>query len=186
MNRQQWRKSKARKNLSLAMTIGLPLLLVGFAAQIVIGSFHTVNARTGKPGPGTGSEQLMNDPNQEVTGGIANVGGVSGLNGPMNGNGGVSGSVVKGSSANPKAITKLGVTVVSFDGKALVFEYFKIKITGHLTAEMQKKWSGSPDLTPGKMAVLYVKEKQTYDGLQATDGKTADIGEILYLEARAN
>jgi hypothetical protein len=36
------------------------------------------------------------------------------------------------------------------------------------------------------MAVLYVKEKQTYDGLQASDGKTADIGEIVYIEARAN
>ena len=186
MNRQQWRKSKARKNLSLAMTIGLPLLLVGFAAQIVIGSFHTVNTRTGKPGPGTGSQQLMNDPNQEVTGGIANVGSVSGLNGPMNGNGGVSGSVVKGSSANPKAITKLGVTVVSFDGKTLVFDYFGIKITGHLTPDMQKKWKGSPELAPGKTAVLYVKEKQLYDGLDASYGKPADIGEIVDIEARAN
>ncbi|NDH66133.1 MAG: hypothetical protein EBY26_07175, partial [Microbacteriaceae bacterium] len=88
--------------------------------------------------------------------------------------------------ASPKAITKLGVTLVSFDGKTLVFEYFKIKITGHLTADMQKKWKGSPELAPGKMAVIYVKEKQTYDGLQASDGKTADIGEIVYLEARAN
>ena len=186
MNRQQWRKSKVRKNLGLAMTLGLPLILLGFAGQIVVGSFNTVNSQTGKSGPDSGGGQLMNDPNQEVTGGIVSLGGVSGLGGQINGNGGVSGSVVRGSSASPKAITKLGVTVVSFDGKTLVFEYFKIKITGHLSAKMQKKWSGSPDLAPGKMAVLYVKEKQTYEGLQATDGKTADIGEIVYIEARAN
>ena len=186
MNRQQWRKSKARKNLGLVMTLGLPLVLVGFAAQIVIGSFHTVNLKTGKSGPGTGSQQLMNDPNQEVTGGIANVGGVSGLNGPMNGNGGVSGSVVRGSSVDPTAVTKLGVTVISLDGKSLVFDYFGIKITGHLTAGMQKKWKGSAELEPGKTAVLVVKEKQLYDGLDASDGKTADFGEIVDIEARAN
>ena len=90
MNLQQWRKSKARKRLGVGMTIALPLLLLGFTMQIVIGSFNTVNTRTGKPGAGTGNQQLMNDPNQEVTGGIASVGGVNGLGAPMNGNGGVS------------------------------------------------------------------------------------------------
>lgn len=186
MNLQQWRKSKARKRLGVGMTIALPLLLLGFTMQIVIGSFNTVNTRTGKPGAGTGNQQLMNDPNQEVTGGIASVGGVNGLGAPMNGNGGVSGSVIKGSSADPKAISKLGVTVIDFDGKTMVFEYFGIKITGHLSASMQTKWAGSSDLEPGKMAVLYVREKQLYDGLQATDGVTADIGEIVFIEARAN
>ena len=186
MNRQEWRKSKARKRLGVAMTVLLPLALLGFSIQIVVGSFNTVNTKSGKPGPGTGSQQLMNDPNQEVTGGIANVGGVNGLGGPMNGNGGVSGSIVKGSSANPKAISKLGVTIIEFDGKTLVFDYFKIKITGHLSADMQAKWKGSTKLAPGKMAVLYVREKQLYDGLEATDGETADIGEIVFIEARAN
>ena len=186
MNRQEWRKSKARKRLSVGMTIALPALLLIFAGQIVLGSFNTVNTKSGKPGAGTGNHQLMNDPNQEVTGGIANVGGVNGLGGPMNGNGGVSGSVIKGSSANPKAITKLGVTIVDFDGKTLVFDYFKIRITGHLSTEMQTKWAGSTKLATGKMAVLYVREKQLYDGLQATDGATADIGEVVYIEARDN
>ena len=51
---------------------------------------------------------------------------------------------------------------------------------------MQTKWKGSAKLAPGKMAVLYVREKQLYDGLEATDGETADIGEIVFIEARAN
>ncbi|MEY2673480.1 MAG: hypothetical protein RLZZ514_45, partial [Actinomycetota bacterium] len=119
MNKQQWMASKARKRINMSLRLGLPLLALAFAAQIVIGSFSTVPTGA-RPGSETGGQQLMNDPNQEVTGGIANVGGVNGLGGPMNGNGGVSGSVVKGSSANPKAITKLGVTILDFDGKKLV------------------------------------------------------------------
>jgi predicted signal transduction protein with EAL and GGDEF domain len=185
MNRQEWRKSKARKRLNLGLTLGLSVVLFGFAIQVVIGSFHTVNTRTGKVGPGadTGSQQLMNDPNQEVTGGLANVGSVSGVNGQTNGNGGVSGTVVQGSKANPKSITKLGVTVIDFDGKKLVFEYFGIRITGHLTSEAQAKVK---NIKPGQMAVIYAKEGQVFDGLQASDGKTADIGEIVHVELRAN
>jgi hypothetical protein len=185
MNKQQWMASKARKRINMSLRLGLPLLALAFAAQIVIGSFSTVPTEA-RPGSQTGGQQLMNDPNQEVTGGIANVGGVNGLGGPMNGNGGVSGSVVRGSSANPKAITKLGVTILDFDGKKLVFEYFDIRITGHLSPEMVTKWKDSPELAPEKMAVLYVREKSAFEGLEATDGETADIGEIVFIEARAN
>lgn len=186
MNRQQWRKSALRKRINLGLKLGLPVILFAFAVQVVIGGFHTVNTRTGKPGagPNTGSQQLMNDPNQEVTGGIAIIGSVSGVNGQTNGNGGVSGTVVKGSSADPKSITKLGVTVIAFDGKDLVFEYFDIKITGHLSPELQKKWKNSSKLDAGKMAVIYAKEVQVFDGLQASDGNTADIGEIVRIEPR--
>jgi hypothetical protein len=186
MNRQQWRKSKARKNLGLAMTLGLPLILLGFAGQIVVGSFNTVNSQTGKSGPDSGGGQLMNDPNQEVTGGILSLGGVSGLGGQINGNGGVSGSVARGSSVDPNAVTKLGVTVISFDGKTLVFDYLGIKITGHLTSKMQKAWSGSTQLNEGESVVLFAKEEQVYDGLDASDGETADIGEVVFIEAPTN
>ncbi len=185
MNKQQWMASQARKRINMSLRLGLPLLALAFAAQIVIGSFSSVPTGV-RPGAETGGQQQMNDPNQEVTGGIANVGGVNGLGGQMNGNGGVSGNVVKGSSADPKAITKLGVTVLEFDGKTLVFDYFDIRITGHLSTEIAPKWKNSPDLEPGKMAVLYVREKAAFEGLEATDGETADIGEIVFIEARAN
>jgi hypothetical protein len=185
MNNQQWMASQARKRINMSLRLGLPLLALAFAAQIVIGSFNTVPTGA-RPGSETGGQQLMNDPNQEVTGGIANVGGVNGLGGQMNGNGGVSGTVVRGSSADPKAITKLGVTILDFDGKTLVFDYFDIRITGHLSPEMVTKWKDSPELAPEKMAVLYVREKFAFEGLEATDGETADIGEIVFIEARPN
>lgn len=183
MNKQQWMASQARKRINMSLRLGLPLLALAFAAQIVIGSFSTVPTGA-RPGSGMGGQQQMNDPNQEVTGGIANVGGVNGLGGPMNGNGGVSGTVVRGSSADPKAITKLGVTVLEFDGKTLVFDYFGIRITGHLSPAMVSKWQDSPDLALDKVAVLFVREKATFDGIEMSDGKTADIGEILFIETR--
>ncbi len=185
MNKQQWMASKARKRINMSLRLGLPLLALAFAAQIVIGSFNTVPTGA-RPGSETGGQQQMNDPNQEVTGGIANVGGVNGLGGPMNGNGGVSGSVVKGSSANPKAITKMGATIIEFDGKTLVFDYFGIRITGHLSPAMVTKWKDSPELVADKLVVLYVREQAVVDGFEKSDGVTADIGDILKIEASSN
>jgi hypothetical protein len=51
---------------------------------------------------------------------------------------------------------------------------------------MVTKWKDSPELAPEKMAVLYVREKSAFEGLEATDGETADIGEIVFIEARPN
>jgi len=51
---------------------------------------------------------------------------------------------------------------------------------------MQKAWSGSTQLNEGESVVLFAKEEQVYDGLDASDGETADIGEVVFIEAPTN
>jgi hypothetical protein len=80
----------------------------------------------------------------------------------------------------------MGATIIEFDGKTLVFDYFGIRITGHLSPAMVTKWKDSPELVADKLVVLYVREQAVVDGFEKSDGVTADIGDILKIEASSN
>ena len=175
-----WRNSKVSRYVKYGAMILLPLMAFGFAVQVVVAGVRASAVDESKR-PMGGNGQLMNDPNQEVSGGIANPGGVGGLGAPINGNGGVSGSVGRGSMAGMNSNSSAGVTFISSSGDQIVFNYFDILCTGKLSTEASAQLK---KLAPSKGDTIKVvmMQKSVEDGLAASDGKTAEVGVVLKVE----
>lgn len=158
----------------------LPLLAFGFAIQVVVAGVRA-SAVGESNRPMTGGGQLMNDPNQEVSGGLANPGSLSSIGGQINGNGGVSGSVGRGSMTDMKSTTSAGVTFISSDANKIVFNYFDIICAGELSDEAKEQLA---KLSPSRGDTIKLVMSQTAyeDGLAASDGKTANVGVIVSVE----
>ena len=175
-----WLNSKARKYSKYALLVGIPVVLFGFAIQIVIAGVtsHAVDEKRA----GT-SSKLMNDPNQEVTGGIANVGGVNGLGAPMSAtSGGYSGSSGRGTATDISAVTAIAVEVTKIDGHSITFVYFDIACTGKLTDAAVASLKNVTSSKPGTELKLTVNKAEIQAGLKASNGKTANLGDVLLVQ----
>jgi hypothetical protein len=175
-----WLTSKARKYSKYFFMLGVPVLLFGFAIQVVVAGVtsHAVDEKMS----GNGSK-MMNDPNQEVTGGIASVGGVGALGSSMSAtSGGHSGASGKGSSADITPLTTVSVQLTAINGDQIKFVYFDIACTGKLTSEALTSLKPLNKVTPGQPLTLTVNKAELERGLKASNGKTANLGSVLLVQ----
>lgn len=175
-----WLNSKARKYSKYVFVVGIPLVLFGFAVQIVFAGItsHAVDeARAGT------NSKLMNDPNQEVTGGIASVGGVGALGASTSAtSGGYSGSAGRGTATEISAVTDIAVSLIKIDGKTITFDYFDIICSGKLTDAAVASLKNVTSTKTGSELKLTVNKAQIQDGLKASNGKTANLGDVLLVQ----
>jgi hypothetical protein len=172
-----WLNSNARKYSKYFFILGVPVLLFGFAIQVVVAGVtsHAVDEKMAGS-----SSKMMNDPNQEVTGGIASVGGVGALGASMSAtSGGHSGSSSKGSSADITPFTTVSVQLTSSNGDQIKFVYFDIACTGKLSPEGLTSLKLLTKLKPGQPLTLTVNKAELESGLKASNGKTANLGTVL-------
>ena len=175
-----WLNSKARKYSKYVFLVGIPVVLFGFGIQIVVAGITSHAVDEAKAGT---SSKLMNDPNQEVTGGIANVGGVSGLGAPMSAtSGGYSGSSGRGTATDISAVTAIAVELTSIDGNQIRFVYFDIACTGKLTTDAVASLKSVTSIKPGTELKLTVNKSEIQSGLKASNGKTANLGTVLLVQ----